>query len=230
MSLLALLFSLLVDSKTDQFSSRKGRTLGASSAALELLDNIAKQFVTMNAPLCFTPATTAEMLDQVFRLRYEVVIAEGWATPQDFPDGRERDEYDDDALQLTAWDDSRLAATTRLVFPSADRRLPTEAAFDFSLDSRHKTVDVGRTIVAPAYRDSQHRLLVGMVGQTWIEARQRGMSEVCAILDKRIIRLYRRIGFEVTILAEPRLYWGEERFPIKFDLEKTAEALRHRTF
>ncbi|MBC7869708.1 MAG: GNAT family N-acetyltransferase [Chitinophagaceae bacterium] len=197
---------------------------------INLLNVLAQQFVAMNAPLQITTARTPAELEQVYRLRYQVVIEKGWAQPGDFPDGQEIDEYDDEALQVVAWDGNILAATTRLVFPSPLRPLPTEASFAVTFHPVGRVVDIGRMTVAPAYRDSrQHKLLRGMIAQAWLEVSQRGYDEICGTLTANIIRLYESVGFEVSPIAPAQPYWGVDRFPCQFDLSKTAEALKNAT-
>jgi hypothetical protein len=40
-----------------------------------------------------------------------------------------------------------------------------------------------------------------------------------------MIRLYRRMGIEVTPLGPLGPYWGEQRFPVRFDMAASVEAL-----
>jgi len=195
---------------------------------ISLLNIFAQQFVDMNAPLQITIAQTPAELEQVYRLRYQVVIEKGWVQPHAFPNGQEKDVYDDEALQLVAWDGDVLAATTRLVFPSPLRPLPTEASFGITLQPAGQVVDLGRMTVAPAYRDSrQHKLLRGMTAQAWLEVSQRGYAQICGALTANIIQLYQSVGFEISPVAPAQHYWGVDRFPCQFDLAKTAETLKN---
>ena len=53
-----------------------------------------------------------------YRLRYQAVIERGWLQPADLPEGREHDEYDDQAVHILAWDGETPVATCRLVLPA----------------------------------------------------------------------------------------------------------------
>lgn len=201
----------------------------AQSSIIAKFDAIAHQLIAMNAPLRFSLAQTAGERLAVYRLRYTVVVEKRWKTPADLPDGIEKDEYDDEAVHLTAWDGDVLAATTRLVFPSRERVLPTEAAFGLKMEPTGKVVDVGRTIVATEYRDAyRHTLLQGVIGQVWLEVTRCGYFEMCAILSDGMIERYHAVGFAILPVGEPQSYWGEMRYPCRFDLMKTAETVLER--
>src|SRR5262249_40989092 len=108
----------------------KGPMSGEESPALVQVDAFARHTLSRLAPLAFGVARSPAELEAVYRLRYEVVMDQGWAKPEGFPDGLERDAFDERALQIVVWDGSELVGTTRLVAPKAGCRLPTEEAFD----------------------------------------------------------------------------------------------------
>jgi N-acyl-L-homoserine lactone synthetase len=167
------------------------------------------------APLRFGVARLAEELDAVFRLRYDVVVERGWARPEQFPDGRERDGYDDRAVQIAVWDGDVLAATTRMVLPMSGEALPTEAAFGLEIEPRGLVLDWGRTCVAPAYRQESHRVLGALLCCAWLEMRQRGYTTACGVFTPAITRLYRHMGMRIEVLAPSRMYWNERRHPVR---------------
>lgn len=204
-------------------------SLASPSSIILKFDAIAHQLIAMNEPLRFSLAETPEEHLMVYRLRYTVVVEKGWKTPEEMPDGIEKDEYDDQALHLTAWDGEILAATTRLVFPSGECVLPTEAAFNLKMQPAGQVVDVGRTIVAAKYRDAyRHTLLQGVIGQVWLEVTRRGYFEMCAIMSDGMIERYHAVGFAILPVGDPQPYWGELRYPCRFDLMKTAETVLER--
>lgn len=184
---------------------------------LTVMDEIARGFIARAAPVRYSVARSPEELDAIFRLRYEVIVAQGWADSSDFPDGRERNADDARAVHLAGWDGSNVAVSARLIFPSPDHRLPTEEVFGLDVEPRGQVVNVDRLIVAPAYSGRQHRLLLGLLGQTWLTARAGGCNVWVGIDSPGMIRLYRVLGFEGTALAPARLFWGEERVPFRFD-------------
>src|SRR5262245_21357653 len=106
-------------------------------------DELARRLVSHIAPIRIDIARSLAEREATFRLRYQVTLAQGWGQAEDFPDGLERDAYDDEALHLAAWDVSTLAGTARLVFPASDRPLPTESAFDLIIEPWKRVADGG---------------------------------------------------------------------------------------
>lgn len=188
-----------------------------ASAARARSEALVARSIAQSAPVRFRIAASPAEREAVHRLRCQVTLEQGWGRPEQFPEGLERDRYDDRAIQIGGWDGPRLAATCRLVLPVPGELLPTEAAFDLRLASRGRVVDVGRLCVAPAYRERQRRVLVGLLGQIGRELMARSFHAACGMVGPAALRLYqryRRDGLEVVILGEPRCFQGEDRCPV----------------
>jgi N-acyl-L-homoserine lactone synthetase len=196
-------------------------------AASRTLDRVCALLVANCAPLQITKAETPVEREAVFRLRYQAVIEQGWGKPEDFPDGLERDVYDDDAVLRTVWDGQTLAATMRVVFPSPERPLPTEAAFNITIEPRGRVVDTGRTVVHPAYRTHRTglQLMLGLICACWLECRAHGYSHPCGVMGEAMISLFRWRGISFTVLAPQQDYWGDKRYPLLLDVVKSAPAM-----
>jgi Acetyltransferase (GNAT) domain len=184
---------------------------------LRLADALAAQLEARAEPVRFRVASSSVEVEAIHRLRFQTVVASGWAAARDFPDGLERDAFDDRAVHIGGWDDEVLAASARLVFPAPGLRLPTEEVFDVSVLPAGRVVDVGRGIVAPPYRQGGHRVLTGLLARCWLELRSRGLSQMCGDAAGWLLEVYRGMGFEVEVLGPARLHWGEERLPIRID-------------
>jgi N-acyl-L-homoserine lactone synthetase len=205
--------------------------IGSDLQTQELLsqaDDLARGMVRAAAPLRLSVTQSLEELTAVYGLRYEVIVARGWARPEDLPDGLERDNYDDRAVHIAAWDGTQIAATSRLVLPMPDLLLPTERAFEVKIKPHEQVVDMGRQIVARAYSNVQHLVFAALLGQTWLEMRARGFTLVCGDFSPVVTRLYRLMGFQVAQVGPTREFWGEERFPIVVDVVGSVPALLKR--
>lgn len=197
--------------------------------ALELADALASDLLARLAPIRFVVARSAAEREAAFRLRYRAVIERGWATAADYPEGLERDADDADALHLLGWDGEVPIATCRLVLPVPGRALPTEAAFELVVEPRGQVVDVGRVTVARGSSDGDHRLLAGLLARAWLEVRAAGYAHACgAFAAAPAIRLYQAMGFATTILAPPRISWGEPRSPVRWEVARAAPTLARR--
>lgn len=199
------------------------------AAALAMIDIVAARGLALAAPIRFGVAESPEGREATYRLRYEVSIKQGYARSEDLAAGVEYDSYDDRALHVAGWDGDKLATTARLVFPEPGSSLPTEAAFDLEIEPCGQVVDMGRVIVAHEFSEARHRILAGLFAYCWTLVRARGFVCVCAAFaTSASVRLYRNMGFQITPLAQPRHYWGEERYPVRFDVLDSAPTLSKR--
>src|SRR5689334_7861676 len=130
----------------------------AGPAGVTALDHLAERLVESASNLRVVVATTAAERDAGFRLRYRQVVDQGWAPPDELPEGMERDAYDADALQICAWSGETFVGTIRVVLPAAGRRLPVETDFDLDIEPIGAVVEIGRLVIDPMYRgDPIHR-------------------------------------------------------------------------
>jgi N-acyl-L-homoserine lactone synthetase len=187
-----------------------------------LADTLAGQLVAMAAPVRFGLAASEAEKNAVYALRYRIVVEEGWVESDRLPDGIEKDTHDDRALHLVGWDGRSLVATARLVLPSSGHRLPTEEAFDVDIRARGEVVDLGRGLVARPYRSRDHRLFLGLLATAWLESHARGFVLFCGATTMVLIERLREFGVDVDLLGPSRRWWGEERFPILVDGERSA--------
>jgi N-acyl-L-homoserine lactone synthetase len=188
------------------------------AGALDMVDGLARQLLRGAAPLRFGVAQAAAERAAAYRLRYQVVTELGWASADDFPDGLERDEYDERAVQVIGWDGETPIATAQLVFPAPGLRLPTEAIFGLVVEPQARVVDWGHLCVASAYRHQRHLVSLALMGCAWLTGREQGYHQVCGRVAPHLLRLYEQLGIQLTTLGPARLHWGEERFPVRFDI------------
>lgn len=181
------------------------------------VDARARQVLARLAPLSFAVAAADER-DAVLRMRYDCVVAEGWATPADHPDGRERDEYDDGATFVVCRDGADLIGCMRVVPPAPGRPLPTERDFGIRARPEGGVAEAGRIVVAPAARPGRsHLVLGGLAACGWLEALAGGWERVVSTATADLVDLYAGLGLRVSVLGPPRLSWGERRVPIAID-------------
>jgi N-acyl-L-homoserine lactone synthetase len=192
----------------------------------EWVDALAHEGLAAAAPFRFRNARSAAERDAMFRLRYLTALERGWARPDEFPDGVERDPDDERAVHVVAFDGEVLAATGRLVLPASGQLLPAERAFGITIEPVGRVADVGRFVVARAYSGVRHRLMAALLASVWLEARARGYSTISgAFVSPAEGRLYRRMGFQLRPLAPPAWHWGEWRYPIRFDVASSVATL-----
>ena len=194
-------------------------------AELAITNTIAAHFMASAGPIRFSVAQSPSEREAAYRLRYEVVVEQGWAKPEAFGDSLEQDAYDAQAVHLLGWDGRKVVATTRLVFPTAGKPLPTEAEFGLTVEPAGQVVDGARALVARDYRDHQYRIFAGLLGYTWFEIQARGFYYLCGAAVPAMIRLCRSIGYQITVLGPARHYWGAKRRPLRFDVPESVPTL-----
>src|SRR5262245_42491159 len=150
---------------------------------LAKVDAFAARMLSRVVPLTLGVAHSTGEFEAVYRLRYAVVMDQGWARPADLPDGLERDAFDDRAVQIVAWDNNKDVGTTRLVAPAAGWLLAMEHAFDLRIGDGGRVIDMGRTCRVPGQKDIGQRIIWGLLAKSWIELRCRGFAEVCGIFS-----------------------------------------------
>jgi len=197
----------------------------SQASMLGRLDSIARQLVARATEIRFDLARSQEERAAVFRLRFETVVKQGWATQAQLPDGLERDGFDDAALLVAGWHGDTLAATARLVFPESTRRLPIEEEFELSTELPGGAVDLRRAIVAAPYRSTRHTVYAALLGRCWLEVHGRGLHRICGAASSRWLDRFRKLGLPVRALGPPQQYWGEERYPLFLDGVELARAL-----
>jgi hypothetical protein len=199
-----------------------------SDRELSALDDLARFLIARAAPVRLEVACSDDALRAAFALRYETVVEEGWVKPEAFPDRLECDAYDDAAVHVAGWHGPTLATTARLVFPTPERELPTEAEFDLSVEPEHRVVDIGRAIVRKEYRSSEHTLFGALLARCWFEVRQRGFQDLCGTAAGLRLERYRQFGLPLRIIGPAREYWGVERYPVFLSGKEFGQfALRH---
>jgi hypothetical protein len=184
---------------------------------LERLDVIARHLVARVNPIRFDLAESQEDRAAVFQLRFETAAKQGWVTQAEFPDGLERDAYDDEAVLVVGWHGDMLAATARLVFPMPSRPLPIEQEFDLSIELPGGVADLRRAIVTAPYRSRRHTVFAALLARCWLEVRGHGLHRVCGAANLAWLERYQKLGLPVSVLGLPRQYWGEERYPLLLD-------------
>ncbi len=181
---------------------------------LHELERVALELMCSIAPLRIGVARGDADLDAMFLLRGGEIVERGWAPTAVMPSGRDRDEYDDDAVHIAIWDAAEVVGACRLLLPSRQRLLPIERDFDLRLEPCGRVVQWSRLVLARAHRgDPQHRLAMACFAALWLQTTWRGFDACAGAVAKPMLELYRAIGMDFQVLAAPRFVDGEERYP-----------------
>lgn len=190
----------------------------AVPSGVAALDRLSEQLLGAASAWRVSVATTQAEREAAYRLRYEQIVAHGWAGSEQLPAGVEQDAYDAEALHVGVWDAGALAGTLRLVLPAAGRGLPVEAAFELEIEPSGAVVEAGRLVVAPDYRgDPAHRIWGALFARAWLSARAHGFAVLAGAASPRMVEQLRALGLPFEVLAPSRHHWGETRHPVRLD-------------
>jgi hypothetical protein len=194
------------------------------SDAVGILDGLVGR-VLSSYPFTFTLAADDDERQIAFRIRAAVATDAGWPGSP-YPDGLERDEFDEAAVQVIGWDGTEPICTGRLVLPPA--ALPTEVACGTVVEPAGRVVDVGRMAVVAARRDNEHAVFVALLCRLYLEMRTREYETACGMMSHRTRRLMRLLGLQLEELGAERDYWGELRAPVRFSLMANTASVSRR--
>jgi N-acyl-L-homoserine lactone synthetase len=196
--------------------------------ALATVDAAAARWFADAAPVRVALAASEGEREATFRMRYQAIVERGWKRPEEMPGGIERDEWDDHALHVVAWDGANAVGSFRLIMPEAGRGLPVEEAFGLTIEPAGQVAELGRITVAHGASEAQRRVFRSLVAGSWLQIRARGVFYLASDVTAPVQRLYSSLGLRIHRLGSPALYWGEYRFPVICDVPGSAETLARR--
>jgi N-acyl amino acid synthase of PEP-CTERM/exosortase system len=159
-------------------------------------------------------ASTPFLLDQVYRLRYQVYCVENAYRDRQL-EGRETDIYDERSVHalLVHRRSEAVAGTVRVILPGTDQQhppLPINIVADSEQREllrrlpRSRTAELSRFAVSKEFRQrctdrEDHRMLryitIGLIRAALELCCDHGIKYVCAVMGHSLIRLLGRLGF-----------------------------------
>lgn len=179
--------------------------------------------------------TTAAELDQVFRFRHQVFCRElRFWDPADYSDGRERDDYDRQALHYAMYDAAgNIASALRLIvrgpYPLEEHCELYADAPDLALMS---VAEISRVAVAGRYRrpkgpaaergqtpvelghgagDRRAELVIGLYKAMLLDSIDLGLTHWMAAMERSLYRVLRGLGCEFVPMGPEVDYSGPVR-------------------
>jgi N-acyl-L-homoserine lactone synthetase len=162
-------------------------------------------------------APTAGSLDAIHRLRYQVYCLEReFLDVRRYPDGRERDAFDEHSVHLAAIGPTGTALSTLRLVCDSPLGFPLDKYVHSLWDSfgglpRPQVAEVSRLIVSPRHRRtnmSDPQLLFGLFRTLYEECHRRGLHHLLATMEPCLARLLRRLGFPFEPIGDTIDYFG----------------------
>ncbi len=189
-------------------------------------------------------ASSSKDLEDVFRLRYQVYTQEHqFLNPNDYPDGLEKDDFDNSSIHLLIRNDQgRAIGTARLVLNS-EKGFPIEKEYDITKTlaqiDRKKLGEFSRFAIprnlkgendgsrsTESSRAGHSEIALALILAIFQESQKNGVTHLCAAIERALWLALRRGGTTMHQIGEPKDYHGL-RIPCLLPLE---EFVRLRSF
>lgn len=172
-------------------------------------------------------AATLKEKEEIYKLRYRVFCQEKqWLNQNDYPDGKEIDEYDEHSVHFLAQKADEIVGTTRIIFPS-DLDLPIVKNFEITIsDHVERYVELSRLVVAKKVRGLE--VIVGLLCSVLDWGLSEGITHGYAIVEEKLIRFLARLGYPFHKLGQGKVYFGAYTIPtcaVLAELSKTLQTL-----
>jgi len=147
-------------------------------------------------------------MEAIQRCRFDVYSEEGYIDPENFPDGREYDEYDESSVSViaTAGIGTFAVGTTRIIFGKYTNLPIQEKPHYLTISQPEKVGEISRLCVRDGYRDG--RISIAMYRTLFDVIEKNGIEEVYVIVDQSFYDTLCWIGFPFEVLGEPKDYMG----------------------
>lgn len=147
-------------------------------------------------------AETIEFLEQVSEEK-------GWQPP---PGALEA--YPDRSVFLVHRDESGILGALKLVRGGTGHRLPVMQVWpEFKLDNRNSIAELSVLALNACTRGRQ--AFLPLTAAIWRYCMSRGINELWAELEPRMLAVYRRFGWPFEVMGELRDYWGDPLYPCR---------------
>ncbi len=189
----------------------------------------------MGVDIKFAIASSNALKDEVYRLRYEVYVDEfGYENRDEFPDGLEKDIYDEHSIHVVGLFNNKVMGTIRMIMNSSIG-LPIDeiGGKSFYGEKPHpsKIIEVSRFAVSSSFRRRKEDRVYGVRsyikkseggvlpegGKSLLENERRVKPEIVSGLLKNLYQLTRQM--ELThwyVMLEKRMYYMLKRMGYLF--------------
>ncbi len=158
-------------------------------------------------------ARSKEDIEAIHRLRYDVYCEEMQSlNPEDYPDKRERDYYDDFSVHFLLRKGNEVVGTLRLIRETPRGFLMEE---EFSLPdniNRSRMLEPSRLVVLKNYRGGGLSYFLDKAAECW--SRENGYNLWCLATRPHLLPARKLRGWKIKIIGNNKLYHNKEVVPL----------------
>jgi N-acyl-L-homoserine lactone synthetase len=160
--------------------------------------------------LYFKTAESDLDYEKCFRLRCQVYCNEKrWLSPENFPDGLEKDEYDDKAVHVMALDeDFNLVGIMRIIRECDHKRLPYlgHPGLKGKRYEAQNLAELSRLVITA--ERNRHLVLKGLFRLVYLTSRRIGVDNWVFVSEPSLIRFGARYNYYFDPICTPAKYYG----------------------
>lgn len=166
-------------------------------------------------------ADTRNEIKQAFRVRYEVFCLEmEFDDPSEFPDGMERDAFDNRAQHIVAIMDGQVVATARVVYYEESQPFYSEQLGIKIPEKlpRHLLAEASRGAILKQYR-GQAGIVFRVINRFYQECKQNNVKYLLTVAHESMCAIYRKIQIPIAMECEPVICSGYPSIPLIFAIK-----------
>ena len=158
-------------------------------------------------------------MDEILRLRYQVYCKEKqWFKADDYPDGREIDEFDAHSVHFLALKNNEVVGTVRAIFPS-ELGLPIINIFGITVPEHViHYAEISRLAVAKETRGSE--VITGLLHTLFSWCLESGITHIYAVIESNLLNFLIRIGYPFKKLGDEKFLFGGYNLPVCMEVSE----------
>ena len=157
----------------------------------------------MPAKIIYKLVETEEEKEKVFSLRYQGYCLEwGWLNPQNYTDGKEKDEWDEHAFIFGAFQNNEIVGTLRLI-PIMRGNFYSGKFVDFPKEiSQNQCLEVSRLYVAQKNRAHNAKVMFELVKIAQKFCLQKGYPYWFFFMRENVEKILTHFGWSMNFLDD----------------------------
>jgi len=162
-----------------------------------------------NSEVC--SAVTLADTEALIRLFEQVAAEEGWSA------GGQLRAFLQNAVYFSLYVGGTLAGGLQLVRPSTSGKLPGHAVWPELPDPDPQSAHIVILALKREYRGCPERFWL-LCAEMWRYCFRQRITHLYLEVTPATLKVYRRLGWPLEVIGEPRVHWGEDCVPARFDL------------
>ncbi len=162
-----------------------------------------------------------EEMDEIYQLRYHIFCEElKFLSSNDYPNGRERDKYDERSHHIVVTKNNQIVGYSRLILPRDNEKFPIEEAVKLpAIFELRSAVEVSRGIVTSQERGSGVKQL--LMKAVFDYCRNNGFKLLLSFSNQIMFEGWKKAGVEFLFMGDCVKYHGFDTWPLIINIDKT---------